>query len=141
MAEDFDTFLVEDHANKYLSCSLCYQVVCFRLKLKYWFLFMFFQIVPGFSQFCCSVTILLLKTSTMKISVAIFAGILVVAASSPIEKGIAENRQTNNVNDFCVTRECIETSHRFFKSMNQSADPCDDFYEVLIVGILGYFPI
>ena len=60
-----------------------------------------------------------------------FAGILAVAASSPIEKSIAENRQTNNVNDFCVTRECIQSSYRFLKSMNQSADPCDDFYEVL----------
>ena len=74
----------------------------------------------------------------MKISALIFAGIFVLATSSPMEKSVAEIRQTKDVNDFCVTRECIETSYRILKFMNQSADPCDDFYEVLFVKILSF---
>ena len=67
----------------------------------------------------------------MKIAVAIFVGILALTNSSPAKKSNIEIRQTNDINDFCVTRECIETSYRFLKFMNQSADPCDDFYQVL----------
>ena len=69
----------------------------------------------------------------MKIAVAIFAGILALTNSSPAKKSNIEIRQTNDINDFCVTRECIETSYRFLKFMNQSADPCDDFYQVLFL--------
>ena len=69
----------------------------------------------------------------MKISIHLLAGILVLAQArgSPIEKNIPEIRQTNDVTDFCVTTECIEASYRFLKAMNQSANPCDDFYEVV----------
>ncbi|KAM7541475.1 hypothetical protein Aperf_G00000046959 [Anoplocephala perfoliata] len=30
--------------------------------------------------------------------------------------------------EYCLSMECIETSHKILSSMNQSADPCEDFY-------------
>lgn len=36
-------------------------------------------------------------------------------------------QMTNNA--LCLTSSCIEVSHAFSSSMNQSVDPCDDFHE------------
>ena len=36
--------------------------------------------------------------------------------------------QSNITKDqLCLTEECIESSHQFFKSMDRSVDPCQDF--------------
>jgi hypothetical protein len=30
----------------------------------------------------------------------------------------------------CVSRDCINTAYNLMKSVNTTADPCEDFYEV-----------
>jgi hypothetical protein len=40
-----------------------------------------------------------------------------------------KNPATGNL---CLTKECIHAADRILFNMNQSADPCDDFYQVNI---------
>ena len=36
-------------------------------------------------------------------------------------------RDEHDVSRICLTKECIEASHRLFKHMDLTADPCQDF--------------
>ena len=38
-------------------------------------------------------------------------------------------QRSDSSQSFCLTPACIELSHAISSAMNQSADPCDDFYE------------
>lgn len=38
-------------------------------------------------------------------------------------------RRSNSSQSFCLTPACIQLSHSISSALNQTADPCDDFYE------------
>ncbi len=37
----------------------------------------------------------------------------------------------NGTENVCVSRDCINTAYNLMNRMNLTADPCDDFYEVI----------
>ena len=41
-----------------------------------------------------------------------------------------DNSIKDNKLEACTTRECIGASYRILKSMNESVDPCDNFFQV-----------
>ena len=41
-----------------------------------------------------------------------------------------DNSIKDNKLEACTTRECIGVSYRILKSMNESVDPCDNFFQV-----------
>jgi hypothetical protein len=43
------------------------------------------------------------------------------------------NPETNpETGNLCLTKECIHAADRILFNLNQSADPCDDFYQVIL---------
>jgi hypothetical protein len=72
--------------------------------------------------------------SNMKRSALVFFGILSLINCSPVLRNPGKSTVDDNENsvDICTTKECIGASYRFLKSMNDSVDPCENFYEVKI---------
>ena len=35
----------------------------------------------------------------------------------------------NSLDQICLSKECIDVSHRLFHNMNTSVNPCEDFYQ------------
>ena len=60
----------------------------------------------------------------------IFAAILSLGNCSPLQRIPGNGGDSNDFVDMCTTRECIGTSYRILKAMNDSVNPCENFYEV-----------
>jgi hypothetical protein len=50
---------------------------------------------------------------------------------SPTVSNVVEN-STVSVDDYCMTPGCINTAALILQNLNQSVDPCQDFYQVSI---------
>ncbi len=46
----------------------------------------------------------------------------------------------NGTENVCVSRDCISTAYNLMNRMNLTADPCDDFYEVIISSVPQFIP-
>ena len=46
-----------------------------------------------------------------------------------IAVSIAVGITSNSGNDVCFTEGCVQVSAQISAAMNQSVDPCDDFYQ------------
>ena len=60
----------------------------------------------------------------------VVVGILALARGTPLQRALEDNEDLGL--DFCTTKECIGTSYRILKSMNETVDPCDNFYQVRV---------
>lgn len=53
----------------------------------------------------------------------------------------AHNDDRRILNRVCTTRECVNTAYELINSLNETADPCDDFYEFATGGWREAHPI
>ena len=66
-----------------------------------------------------------------KLLATIFVVILGLSHCSPVQQQQLALNRDNQVANICTTRECIEVSYRILKAMNETVDPCDNFYQVI----------
>ena len=66
-----------------------------------------------------------------KLLVVIFMVTFGLGHCSPVQQQEQALNHDNQVANICTTRECIGVSYRILKAMNETADPCDNFYQVI----------
>ncbi|SHO77556.1 Uncharacterized protein MSYG_1898 [Malassezia sympodialis ATCC 42132] len=65
--------------------------------------------------------------------------LLLLLAAGVVRVTLRDDRRA--LRELCTSRACVQTAHELIQALNESADPCDDFYEFSTGGWRAAHPI
>ena len=68
--------------------------------------------------------------------VALLVAALAVVLSISIGTSVSQLSQVSSQSKICNTAGCISAAHLLIQNMNQSVNPCDDFYQYACGGFI-----